>query len=607
VARNKVLELILIWRFSEKNPKLFQRKVQESLTTLSRHEMGERVQVHWNLAAVPFLSDESETGKSIFRRVADRCNLHGDSIIPMGYAGACHSLLTDEELKKELGWATTNPWGTGFQDRMGLTVDHMMPHQMDFLKTSVRKSYSDSHYTWLIAPPLFIPRSSEDLKPGSLEFFDHGSFRAFTLIVPAGAGSPHLYRLLKKSVSRLNGPVIFLLDFTYADEPAYVTELLDTLVRLEPKTEIRFRRLRESISGACRYQPDREDTGKPGHLRIPGTEAPLMPAPHEPVDRILAADAGRVRYGILKKAPYFDVRDEIRRILEESAGSSRPGKSAQISTETSAATPVERRLIADMPGTVLLKEHDFEVLFNGGRFTDILLHGVSALAGLPSETYMSVSDSVYRSEPQGTYSFEREEVRGLREILTLDAGQSVEPGKIITDYLLVADGPSLVVSCDISYPVFPKEILIREYAPLEIPIFLVDSDDVVGVRGFYPDNRWYSADLPAQPRVYELPGTLFQFRKDDILFTLEFPFVESSPIEILPVKFRSHKKELLLTANPRGSYYRGSSDGISGFREHFTMLLRAETDGFEEHESYPGDAGERLIEELQPGWIARSS
>lgn len=607
MARNKTLELILIWRFSERNPKLFGRKVQESLTALARHEMGDKVQVHWNIAAVPFLADDSEQGRSIFRQISDRWNLHGDSIIPMGYSGACHSLLTEEEFKKELSWAASNPWGTGFGDRMGLTIDYMMPQQMDFLNPSVRKSYGSSPHTWLIAPPLFIPRASGDLKPEVLELFDHGSFRSFPLLVPAGAGSAPLFRVLKKSLPRLEGPLILLMDFTYTEEPAYITEFLDTLVRLGPKAEIRFRQLRESISGTGRYQNEREGTDEPGRLRIPGIEAPLVPTPHDPVDRVSLVDAGRVRYEILRKAPYFDIREEIRRIVESSAGSSRPGKSAQLSTETISPTPVERRLIADMPGTVLLKEHDFELLFTGGRFTDILLHGISALAGLPSATYLHIAETVYPFEPQGAYSFEREEVRGLREVLSLDTELSSEPGKIVTDYLLVEDGPSLVVSCDIDYPVFPKQVPIREYAPLEIPIFLVDADDVVGIRGYYPDGRWYSLELPVHPRTYELPGTLFQFRKDDIVFTVEFPFVETSPIEVLPIRMRQHKKGLFLTANPRGSYYPGSSDGMSGFHEHFSLLLRAETDGFDEGDSYPGESGERLLEELQPAWIARTS
>ena len=117
-------------------PRLIERLIEKA---------GNRPLV-WNIPALP--SDNPRktrtwVEKTIGPRVAT------DTIAAMGFAGACHPLLTLDELAKEISWGVENPWGTGIKDVLGIRPEVIIPRVPDLQRADALKAYAGHGFTTL--------------------------------------------------------------------------------------------------------------------------------------------------------------------------------------------------------------------------------------------------------------------------------------------------------------------------------------------------------------------------------------------------------------------------------------------------------------------------
>ena len=602
MTTKKDLELVLIVRLAAKREDNLYRDFNTILQTLNETELGRDVPVHWNFPCLPLLSSESGKADFVFRELRGRMEESLDMIIPMGFAGAYHSLLTENELRKEIEWARSNPWGSGFDEVIPGERDLMMPAQMDFLRTFSRNLYTDKEITWLVYPLQMGEIKENKIELEDLEIYDQGNICTLPLLrLPVTEAL--IPRILKKVVRKQIGQLGVVIDCTLGSIEEGAIELFETVSRLSSKHAIDFVRISKWLA------PD--NLGRLNHngkileisatRRIPGSPLPLPSYYHGPADRFPRAEGAQKRF-LLKENENLSTKESIiRTILWKNALHKRSEAAESKEPRRPRQTPVERSLIADMPGTVLLKEHTFEAQFINGRFTDILNSRGAFLAGEPAKSYLCTSDLCFTFDDAGAYSFENENIRGLREILQLETPLSLGGSRLVADYLFIGEFPCLFISVDIEYPVFHEPMVLTSYAPMEIPLFYLDHDEHVACSGSYPDGSYYRVNIPAVEGVYDLSGTGFLFTKGNSSFSLLFPPIGEYSVETLPVKMKNMKGRVLFSINPKGSYTDTNSRTVSGYTEHFTLMVAAGTGEELENGAIP----HQVLVGLQRPWIGQ--
>ncbi len=391
-----------------------------------------------------------------------------------------------------------------------------------------------------------------------------------------------------------------MFDFTGGNTAEDIQLFFTSLEKIRQRMDIKFTRITRWLT------PDRKQalTESVHQLnsspRVPGTMLPMISLPHDPADRVDWTEAGRKRYFMYKTEAGTESAPYIRSINRAAGICKRSETMEKKYSPQKHNTPVDRSLIADMPGTVILKEHDFEVEFYNGRFINIISEKGPLLAGLQTQSYISTPEGRYPFENTGVYSFESEHIRGLREILSLDTPFSVKEGKLVIDYMFIGEFPSLFVSVDVLYPEFTRQSAIHRYAPLEIGLFYFNSEDSLTVEGVYPDGTRYTMKIPYGEGIYNLPGRGHIFKKNDIAFTMLLPPIEEYPVDLVPAKVEITKKGGLLSINPRGSYVPTQAQFVSAFAEHFTIMISA-AHGQRKQEKIPLF----VLEQLQQSWLGK--
>lgn len=578
----KTLEIALFLRFSARKRENICHDIESVFELFDNGLLADTLPIHWNLPVHPLLTgspeDEegSKTADGIVEAIRHRAAGNNDVIVPMGYAGAYHGLLTDEEMRQEVEWAYRNPNKTGFEDRMRLKPKLMMPAQMDFLRPAARSFYNNSSLVWISAPHLFLAVPEGQIITTHMEILDHGNMYFFPLICTP-RGMEEIGKPFKKICRKESGPLAVLFDFTTGNKADEIASFFDAVEKIRPKINIKFISIHRWLLPDRRQDLSHPEDGSGIETRIPGTMLPLLSFPHDPAHRSGRFDGGRKRF-FIRRQEIGPGAEEYREKILISSGICKNSESLERPPRVdSCKTPVERTLIADMPGTVVIKEHNFEAEFRNGRFTNIIAGTRPVLAGIPARSYLDINGSRYEFESAGVYSFESEEVRGLRETLLVCTPFTVNEGKLVIDYMFIEEYPGLFISADIQYPEFNKQCIVDAHAPLELSLFTCGHHDTAAFSGFYPDGTNYSSSLPCAEHVYDFPAQRFLINREDAAFTMSFPPIQNIPVEIIPVKIgmQKQKKESLVSINPKGSYRPADARFLSGFSEHFTLMISA--------------------------------
>ena len=577
----KTLEIILFLRCSARKRENAAHDLAGVMELLSKKRLPQDIPLHWNLPVQPLLSekndgreDEEDTAAAVLREIQRRTAANRDTLLPMGYSGAFHSLLTDDELRQEYNWAFRNPGRIGFEDVFGIKPMLMMPPQMDFLRPSARSFYNNTECSWLVVPEWSTRKRDSQAGLQTLELLDHGNMYYLPLLDLAPPLDEAL-RPVKKLSKKRNGPLGILFDFTRGNSGDDLIYFYDLIDRIQQKTEVRFVQLSRWLHPDRRQALAHPESGFSIAPRVPGTMLPYISLPHNPAERVYRQEAGRKRFLIrqqgleLESEPYREIICRVSSLWKQSETvENRPNPEPY-------ETPVDRTLIADMPGTVVIKESDFEAEFLNGRFSNIISKKGPLLTGELAASYINLEGKILSFDNAGVYSFESEAVRGLREALLLESPSGGSEGRLIIDYMFISEYPSLFISIDIRYPDLGGKSLINSYAPLELPLFRFDEDDSLTAAGMYPDGTQYSFPVHPAEAVYDLPGRRFLLTKNDINFTIAFPLIDDLPVEIVPARVKQEKKGAVLLINPKGSYKASNPQFVSGYTEHFTVMISA--------------------------------
>lgn len=604
VNSKKTLELILFLRFSARKRENAACDLKSALELFSEGRLPGDIPLHWNFPVHPILAEgntetvDGDPAAAAVREIQRRTAAKLDILLPMGYGGAYHALLTDEELRQEYNWAFTNPRRTGFEDVFGTRPKLVMPAQMDFLRPSSRSFYNNAPCTWVAVPDIYTRRQTTPTGLHAAEVLDHGNMYYLPLLHLAPPVEEAL-KPLKKLSRRGISPLAVLIDFTNGNSGEDILSLFDAVERARQKADIRFVQMTRWLLPDRRQVLIHTGGGFSLGARVPGTMLPLVSLPHDPADRARRLEAGKKRFFLHQHDIENDSRPYREIIL---TANSLCKRSETVETRPNSAaceTPVDRALIADMPGTVGIKESNFEAEFVNGRFSNIISDRGPLLSGMQAESYVRTNGKNRPFENAGVYSFESDEIRGLREALVLDAAGGGD-GKLIIDYMFIRENPSLFISVDIRYPELSRDPPIDGYAPLELPLFRFGPEDSLTAAGVYPDGTQYTLLVPSAGATYDLPGHRFIITKNDTAFTLSFPFVEDLPVEIVPALARQEKKGCLFCLNPKGSYRPSEARFISGFTEHFTLMISAGAS-----KSGHADVPAAVIACLQKPWLGK--
>jgi hypothetical protein len=579
VNSKKTLEIILFLRFSARKRENAACDMESALELFSEGRLPGDIPLHWNFPVHPILAEgnsvtvDGDPAAAAVNEIRRRTAAKLDILLPMGYSGAYHALLTDEELRQEYNWAFTNPRRTGFEDVFGTKPKLVMPAQMDFLRPSSRSFYNNTPCTWVAVPDIYARRKAPPTGLHAAEVLDHGNMYYLPLLhltPPVEEALKPLKKLSRRGIS----PLAVLVDFTNGNSGEDILSFFDTVERLRQKADINFVQISRWLLPDRRQELIHTGGGFTLGDRVPGTMLPLITLPHDPADRVRRLEAGKKRFFLHQHNIENDAEPYRESILKANSLCKRSETVETPPNSSACETPVDRALIADMPGTVVIKESHFEAEFVNGRFSNIISDRGALLSGMQAESYIRINGKNRPFENAGVYSFESDEIRGLREALVLDAPGGGE-GKLIIDYMFIRENPSLFISVDIRYPELGREPLIDGYAPLELPLFRFGPEDSLTAAGVYPDGTQYTLSVPSSGASYDLPGHRFVITKNGTGFTLSFPFVEELPVEIVPVLVRPAKKECLFCINPKGSYKPSEARFINGFTEHFTLMISA--------------------------------
>ncbi|HUI69509.1 MAG TPA: hypothetical protein VL354_03240, partial [Spirochaetia bacterium] len=100
-------------------------------------KVGKRPLV-WNFPSPPPESLQ-RTREWLQKTIGPRLDL--DSVAVMGFAGACHPVLTLDELDKEISWGIENPWGSGTAQLLTIRPEILIPRVADLLRPEAVAAY----------------------------------------------------------------------------------------------------------------------------------------------------------------------------------------------------------------------------------------------------------------------------------------------------------------------------------------------------------------------------------------------------------------------------------------------------------------------------------
>jgi len=486
----------------------------------------------WNFPALP--PDSPKRSRTwLENTVGARRDL--DIVATMGFAGACHPILSMDELEKELSWGVENPWVTGMSQLLGIHPKILMPRVPDLAREDALTAYGGHGFTTIGVPST---RKS---------------------IAWASQAGLTIFTWSRVSLGEPSMPV-----------RAFQSRAGDTLLMLD-LSSARMETLREELE---RLTPWLAPEGAPSPLSVAhplledfralAADAPDWSAFPPPLLRqALAGAPGGARKKRKKNEEYREILAGLSMAKAPDAREdSRPD-----------ALRGGSRLVAQMLGDVALAGNDFDVKLTGGRFTGIAKGGRDYLPTRPARSYLRVGGKIWQFHTRNSFSFEGDDGTGLREVLAID---SQEGASLSIEYSFCDDCPLLEITADVRWPVIPPGMLIDEHAPLVITLREMGRAEQAVIETEAPDGSTSSRQaaegtwvlVPAALHRVNLPGGGTLLLRPGPLGTTGWNLASFRVV-------REGRKRFL-EANPFGGWSPLPGAVLSGRRERFSLLVGIE-------------------------------
>ena len=488
---------------------------------------------HWVLPAFP-LDMAARKRASAARILRPRIEKNKDPVFSRGFAGACHPLLSIDELERELSWGVKNPWATGIGDVFDVRPSVLVPALPDLARPAAWEAYRSHGFTTM-------GLSAFSIRPRTV--VPAGCF-CYTRVRASGfSGEPSDTRRLRRLLS--SGSDLFLM-----------VELSD--LSNVSSLEALMREVAPVLEGQGPFPADAGATTAP-------TSFPLDWSPFPPprLRAMLSATAALARRKRKRTEEYAD-------LLGRLAMSSDPAPDVT----PAAGRGHERRLVAHMLGEVSLAGSDFDVRLAGGRFCGATLQGRDLLPRRAAQSYLRVAGKTLEFKTTSSFSFEGDTGTGLREELRL-AGR--ESAFLSLEYAFCDDSAFLTVSGRIRYPDLPAKACVEEYAPLAIALRELHRGETVRIEAVAPDESAAVASIGEASGPVFLPGASFRIpRADGGWIVLRFSALEDRAWGLPSFRLTRTRGARVLEVNPFGSYAPTAGNALSGREETFGLLLNLE-------------------------------
>jgi hypothetical protein len=473
--------------------------------------------------------------RALSRRMEDA----GDAVAPMGFTGACHPLLSIDELEKELSWGLKNPWAAGLTDTFGVRPSILAPRMPDFQRAQAVGAYRRHGFQQIgiAVDEAFRLRRH----PSGVEIFPF-------LRVPAAE-----QRASRRSLPA-RGDLFLMLDLTGLSSQgpleALFPEMIDPLL---PFATVAFPNPAEAAPGRS-----------PLPMAGPRFDCAMFP-PTVMRDRLEAiAPLSRKRR---KKAEEYQ---EVLSALSPALPLNREPASAN------AETMQARLPVAHMLGEVTLAGSAFDVKLSGGRFCGIMRRGESLLPARPALSFLRVAGRTHSFRTKSSFSFESDGGTGLREELAMD-GAMGQGATLDIEYTFRDDSPLLTIAADILYPPLADDAVMEECVPFSIALAELGAG-AAAIEASAPDGSVAAYSVGVGDGWTAVPGAshAVALRGGGRLVLRSAP--EEARRWWLPFfrVSRAFGRRPVLDVNPFGCSAPVPGRWVSGRRESFALLLGIE-------------------------------
>lgn len=494
--------------------------LEEALFERILQKLGRRP-LAWVLPA-----SESLKSSPLIARIAQRRDRCGDIVLPKGYAGSLHPLLTYDELEKEVGWGLHNPWSTGVADLFGSAPDLLMPRLPDLSRESACALYGQMGFRSIGVPMgAFRPPDGEGPKPVPY------------VRIPDANG-----RVGRELLARRDQPLL-LIDLSRIADSRTLDAVMDAAVRAAT--------LSGPLGPLVRLLPAAAETGCAGWDGIPPGEL-----------RRIAAAAGDLHRRKRRK------NEEYQRVLTLFAGGAKEAGEDAYAGGTGLA-PRRRTVLAQMQGEVLLAGSDFDAVLAGGRFCGLTSAGRDVIPRRPAESYVTIRGIRHAFRTVSAFSFEAEGCSGLREELRLEHFRGAS---MSVDYFFLDGFPHLLIDLGITWPDFGRGAPVDACVPFGLRLFPVGPAEEVLIHGCGPDGD--PQRVPCGPAAHAVTAVSSPFLHvvrgaEGVTFSFPTPAGASSGLVLFRVV--TDGKGSWLEANPFGSWSPFRPDWTAGRVQRFSL------------------------------------
>ena len=487
----KILDCYITVRWMGLLPDETHEAVTELIRHLSSLPFGHRFAIHWNIPSYPLFERKR---KSIFDILKDRAENGDDVLLPMGYSGACHSLLVTEELRREIKWSLHNSAGSGLTDRFQSISSLFFPMAPDPFRDAAIQLYEEAGITHV----LWLENQGRDTL-----FFDVENKRISetvqTICFPSADIGKRLRTLVKSRDSRLHILLPLFPDLKSAKSYG------DWLVGVLHAVERRFR-----IETPC-MQPLSTEHAYPESSKAHQIVVPFNRTMHIDLQKISGYRSKR------------EIQAATYRNLLQSYGPYTRSKSRRKKTTSSPAVGRERQNIAAMSGSAAIYGEGFTAHFESGRFLGLQRPGSETPLPPAADSYCRFNGEKRAYRTIGTFSIEDRNLRGLREVETLEVQGIETPGSLRIDYFCVEDYPYLFINCWSRYPGVPGLWEMERAVPLEMTLITIEKGSSLSLHSLYPDGSRSHIRPQKPPWQQNMAGGLFCADCGGVFMCLGFP------------------------------------------------------------------------------------
>jgi hypothetical protein len=486
----------------------------------------------WNFPAVP--PDSLPQARAwLEETVGARLDL--DLVAAMGFAGACHPVLTLDELGKELSWGVENPWGTGVAQVLNVHPEILMPRVADTLRADALAAYRSRGFKTLGIP---AGRGLSWFAPDGLDCFTY---------VRVPAANPRGVRR-----TFLREDVLIMIDLSGSVSRDSLRQALDLVI------------------------PSLAPEGAPSPLVVARPSSPQLPGLADirqdwsafpaPLLRQALVGAGA---GARKKRKRNDEYRELLSCYSLGAADTDPAHKAS----SQSTLPAGSHLVAQMLGEVSLAGSSFDVRLAGGRFTGIARGGHDFLPLRPARSYLRVSGRHLHFHTRNSFSFEGDGGTGLREVLGID---SPERASLDIEYSFREGSPLLEITAEVRWPAMPPAETVDEHAPFVITLRELGRSEEALITAEAPDGS--TASLRAESSAWMVvPAALHRVPlAGGATLLLQPAPAGSRGWSLASFRVAREGRKRFLEANPFGGWFPTPAALLSERRERFSLLIGIE-------------------------------